>query len=154
MMNSLRQHWPEYLMEAAELGIFMVSACGVVSLLDYPGSTLHQSLPSPLVRRLLTGIAMGLTAICIVYSPWGKQSGAHFNPRDGRPMPPDEKANDILHWQTRLLTRDATAAAQATRGRRFPSISAGVVSLSEKGLGISKGFLVRDPDGVMNLAEK
>ena len=29
---------------------------------------------------VLTGIAMGLTAIAIVYSPWGKQSGAHFNP--------------------------------------------------------------------------
>ncbi|MGH7774263.1 MAG: MIP/aquaporin family protein, partial [Candidatus Binatia bacterium] len=26
------------------------------------------------------GIAMGLTAIGIVYSPWGKQSGAHLNP--------------------------------------------------------------------------
>jgi aquaporin Z len=80
MMNSLRKHWPEYLMEAAELGIFMVSACSVVALLEYPGSTLHQFLPNPVFRRVLTGIAMGLTAICIVYSPWGKQSGAHFNP--------------------------------------------------------------------------
>jgi aquaporin Z len=26
------------------------------------------------------GIAMGLTAIGIIYSPWGKQSGAHINP--------------------------------------------------------------------------
>lgn len=26
------------------------------------------------------GIAMGLTAIAIIYSPWGKQSGAHINP--------------------------------------------------------------------------
>ena len=80
MMNSLRKHWPEYLMEAAELGIFMVSACSVVALLEYPGSPLHQLLPNPVFRRVLAGIAMGLTAICIVYSPWGKQSGAHFNP--------------------------------------------------------------------------
>src|SRR4030095_13173689 len=80
MMNSLRKHWPEYLMEAAELGIFMVSACSVVALLEYPGSPLHQFQLNPMLRRLLTGIAMGLTAICIVYSPWGKQSGAHFNP--------------------------------------------------------------------------
>jgi len=80
MMNSLQKHWPEYLMEAAELGIFMVSACSVVALLEYPGSPLHQLLPNPVFRRVLTGIAMGLTAICIVYSPWGKQSGAHFNP--------------------------------------------------------------------------
>ena len=80
MMNSLRKHWPEYLMEAAELGIFMVSACSVVALLEHPGSPLHPFLPNPVFRRVLTGIAMGLTAICIVYSPWGKQSGAHFNP--------------------------------------------------------------------------
>jgi aquaporin Z len=79
-MNALRKHWPEYLMEAAELGIFMVSACSVVALLEYPGSPLHQFLSNPAYRRILTGIAMGLTAICIVYSPWGKQSGAHFNP--------------------------------------------------------------------------
>lgn len=58
----------------------MVSACSVVTLLEYPGSPLQQFLPNPAFRRVLTGIAMGLTAICIVYSPWGKQSGAHFNP--------------------------------------------------------------------------
>jgi len=26
------------------------------------------------------GISMGLTAIALIYSPWGKQSGAHINP--------------------------------------------------------------------------
>ena len=26
------------------------------------------------------GVAMGLTAVGLIYSPWGKQSGAHFNP--------------------------------------------------------------------------
>ena len=140
MGEAIKHHWPEYLMEAAELGIFMVSACGVVAPLDYPGSTLYQSLPNPLVRRLLTGIAMGLTAICIVYSPWGKQSGAHFNPRDVRPMPPDEKANDILHWQIRLLTPDATAAAHATRDRRsLPSQPESLVC-PRKGSGLAKDF--------------
>jgi aquaporin Z len=29
---------------------------------------------------VLIGIAMGLTAIGIIYSPWGKRSGAHLNP--------------------------------------------------------------------------
>jgi aquaporin Z len=66
MFMSLRKHWPEYLMEAAELGIFMVSACGVVALLEYPSSPVHQFFPDPVLRRVLTGIAMGLTAICIV----------------------------------------------------------------------------------------
>jgi aquaporin Z len=31
-------------------------------------------------RRVLMGMAMAATAIAIVYSPWGKQSGAHLNP--------------------------------------------------------------------------
>ena len=74
------KHWPEYLMEAAGLGLFMVSAVVITTLLEYPGSPLHGALPEPTTRRVLIGVAMGLTAICIVYSPWGKQSGAHFNP--------------------------------------------------------------------------
>jgi aquaporin Z len=80
MIEALKKHWPEYLMEAAELGIFMISACGFSVLLDYPNSPVHQAIPAPFVRRMLTGLAMGLTAIAIIYSPWGKQSGAHFNP--------------------------------------------------------------------------
>jgi len=67
-------------MEAAELGIFMVSACVFSVLLEYPGSPVHEALPDPLLRRVIGGVAMGLTAISIIYSPWGKSSGAHFNP--------------------------------------------------------------------------
>jgi aquaporin Z len=78
--GSIRQHWPEYLMEAAGLGIFMISAAVVTTLLEYPESPLHGLFPDPVVRRVLIGMAMGLTAIGIIYSPWGKQSGAHLNP--------------------------------------------------------------------------
>ncbi len=80
MLEALKKHWPEYLMEAAELGLFMISACSFSMLLDYPNSPAHQAISDPFVRRMLTGLAMGLTAIAIIYSPWGKQSGAHFNP--------------------------------------------------------------------------
>ncbi len=79
-LAALHSHWPEYLMEAAELGLFMLSACLVVALMESPGSFAHAAMPDPMLRRVLTGIAMGLTAVAIVYSPWGKQSGAHFNP--------------------------------------------------------------------------
>jgi aquaporin Z len=80
MGASLRQHWPEYLMEAAELGLFMISACLFVAMIEHPGSPVRQALEDPLLRRLLVGSAMGLTAIAIIYSPFGKRSGAHFNP--------------------------------------------------------------------------
>jgi aquaporin Z len=79
-MLAVTSHWPEYLMEAACLGLFMLSACSFTVLLQHPGSVLRQMLPSAFLRRLLTGVAMGLTAIALIYSPWGKQSGAHLNP--------------------------------------------------------------------------
>jgi aquaporin Z len=74
------KHWPEYLIEAACLGLFMVSACSFTVLLQHPASAIRQMLPSAFVRRLFTGVAMGATAIALIYSPWGKQSGAHLNP--------------------------------------------------------------------------
>jgi len=78
--NAARRHWPEYLMEAAGLGFFMMSACLFGSLLGYPGSFVRQSLPDPLFRRALMGLAMGATAAAVIYSPWGMRSGAHINP--------------------------------------------------------------------------
>ena len=79
--DAFRRHWPEYLMEAAALGGFMISACAVTVLLEHPMSPLQQTLgDSNLLRRALTGLAMGLTAIGIIYSPWGQRSGAHMNP--------------------------------------------------------------------------
>ncbi len=80
MLGKLTEHWPEYLMEAAGLGIFMISACIFATALEYPGSPLRQSIANPIIRRGLMGLAMGLTAVGIIYSPWGKQSGAHINP--------------------------------------------------------------------------
>src|SRR5260370_7176731 len=80
MFAALKAHWPEYLMEAAGLGIFMISACVVDALLEYPVSPVHQTIRDPIVRRILIGLARGLTAVGLIYSPWGKQSGAHFNP--------------------------------------------------------------------------
>jgi len=80
MVQELRNHWREYLIEAAGLGVFMVGAGVVVTLLESPVLSLPQFIPEPLWRRVLIGISMGLTAIAIIYSPWGKRSGAHINP--------------------------------------------------------------------------
>src|SRR5687767_3891260 len=77
---AIKSHWPEYLIEAALLGAFMISACVFAVLLEHPSSALQRSIDSPLVRRALMGVAMGCTLIAIVYSPWGKRSGAHLNP--------------------------------------------------------------------------
>ena len=68
-------------MEAWGLGTFMVAACIGTAVLWHPDSFVeHWTGNNPTLQRLLMGIAMGLTAIGIVYSPWGKRSGAHINP--------------------------------------------------------------------------
>lgn len=73
-------HWPEYLMEGACLGLFLMSACVFGVLLEHPMSPTHQALENAAVRRAIGGVAMGLTLIALVYTPWGKRSGAHMNP--------------------------------------------------------------------------
>ena len=80
MIDAFRKHWPEYLMEAAELALFMISACAFTVLLFHPASFVAQAIHNETLRRALMGTAMGLTAIAIIFSPFGKRSGAHFNP--------------------------------------------------------------------------
>src|SRR5580692_862088 len=77
---SLRHHWPEYLMEVGELGLYLFVACVIATLLEHPASIVRQSISSGVARRALVGLVMGATAIAIVISPWGKRSGGHFNP--------------------------------------------------------------------------
>lgn len=67
-------------MEAAALGIFMISAGGFTVLFEYPGSPVHGAIANQDIRRALIGVAMGMTAMGLIYSPWGKRSGAHMNP--------------------------------------------------------------------------
>lgn len=78
--RSLSQHWPEYLMEAAALGIFMISAGLFTTLFEARGSQLHAAIPDAGIRRFLIGVAMGMTAMGLIYCPWGRRSGAHMNP--------------------------------------------------------------------------
>jgi aquaporin Z len=78
--DALALHWPEYLMEGAELAIFMLAASLFGTLLFYVHSPVLRSLPSLAPRLILMGVAMGVTAIAIILSPMGRRSGAHFNP--------------------------------------------------------------------------
>jgi aquaporin Z len=80
LRDAVRAHWPEALMEAAELALFMLSATAFTVLLEHPASPAHAALPDPFARRALMGLAMGATAVAITLSPIGQQSGAHFNP--------------------------------------------------------------------------
>ena len=81
MLSALKNHWPEYLMEALELGIFVFMACASTALFRHHASPIADWLEGQqLLQRLLVGLTMGITFIGIAYSPWGKRSGAHINP--------------------------------------------------------------------------
>ncbi len=128
--DALRQHWPEYLIEAVGLGVFMVVAGLCVMLLEQPGSPLHQAIASPDLRRGLIGVTMGLTAVAIIYSPWGRQSGAHLNPavtltfwRLGKVAPADAMFYIVAQFAGGIA---GTLLLSALLGDRFtlPPISA------------------------------
>ena len=79
-LTSLRLHWPEYLMEAGEMGLYMFFTCAFATMLQHPASPVRHVIVSAILRRALMGLAIGATVIAIVMTPWGKQSGGHFNP--------------------------------------------------------------------------
>ena len=80
VLYAVRQHWPEYLIEGAGLGFFLLSACLFATLLEHSSSPVRQRVTIALLRRIPMGLAMGLTAVAIIYSRWGQRSGAHLNP--------------------------------------------------------------------------
>jgi aquaporin Z len=78
-IDSVRTHWPEYLMEGSELALYMFLTCVFATLLRDPASPIHQLISSPILRRAVMGVAIGTTVVTIVTTPWGRQSGGHLN---------------------------------------------------------------------------
>jgi len=83
------------------------------------------------------GARLRITSLRAASGP-GVEFLEYLTPRDGRPYPADEKANDLIHWQTRFLGTDVAQAAQDLRKFRSAFVSTGVVHRS---------IVVRDPDG-------
>ena len=77
----LSDHWPEYLIEAAGLGLLMASACFFGTILVHPDFSLRQAIADPFIRRILRGLAMGLAAVAIIYSPWASVPAPTLTPQ-------------------------------------------------------------------------
>jgi aquaporin Z len=77
-LASLRRHWPEYLMECWGVG-FLVLVSAVLAVM-FDALMQPIAIAGPDARRLTEGVIIGLAGIGLVYSRWGRQSGAHFNP--------------------------------------------------------------------------
>ncbi len=71
----------------------------------------------------------------------------YLTPRDGRSRPADVHANDIVHWQTMIVTNDIDLLAKKSRDGHVRFVSPGVVMMPKDKVGFSKGALISDPDG-------
>src|SRR5579871_2406816 len=70
----------DYCYEGLGLGVFMFSAGLFDALIDHPDLPIRHHIHSALIRRFLIGLSMGITALYIFNSPFGKKSGAYINP--------------------------------------------------------------------------
>jgi catechol 2,3-dioxygenase-like lactoylglutathione lyase family enzyme len=68
-------------------------------------------------------------------------------PRDGRPFPTDERANDVVHRQTVLVTENADEAERDLAMVKANFVSSGLIANHNGELGFRSAFIVRDPDG-------
>jgi catechol 2,3-dioxygenase-like lactoylglutathione lyase family enzyme len=71
----------------------------------------------------------------------------YLTPRDGRPVPPDTRANDLAYWQTALVTVDAEAVQRMLRGSACALLSPGVIAPAERALDFARAVVIGDPDG-------
>jgi catechol 2,3-dioxygenase-like lactoylglutathione lyase family enzyme len=77
----------------------------------------------------------------------------YLSPRDGRPAPSDERANDLVHWQTTIICNDVEAEVALLVKAHAPLISGGVVGALAAD--VPEGALVTDPDGhAMELVQR
>jgi catechol 2,3-dioxygenase-like lactoylglutathione lyase family enzyme len=71
----------------------------------------------------------------------------YLSPAGGRPRPAAARANDLLHWQTDLLSRDVQGLARELLAAGVAFDSPGEVTLPDAALGFRQAMLVADPDG-------
>jgi aquaporin Z len=79
-IEAVKTHWREYLMEATELGVLMFSTCLFGTLFYGHASPLEHFALSRTCRAALMGFAVATTTFLIIRSPFGRRTGAHFNP--------------------------------------------------------------------------
>ncbi len=80
LREAVNTHWRVYLMEFTELGALMLSTCSFGTLIYSNDSPLRNIDLSLSLRMLLMGAAIAITTFLIIRSPFGRRSGAHFNP--------------------------------------------------------------------------
>jgi catechol 2,3-dioxygenase-like lactoylglutathione lyase family enzyme len=92
------------------------------------------------------GARLRITSLRVAAGP-GIELLEYLAPRDGRPARTDERSNDLVHQQTRLMAANIEELARQLSAERSALISSGIVATPNAQLGFHAGVLVRDPDG-------
>ena len=92
------------------------------------------------------GAHLRITALRAPEGP-GIELLEYLAPRDGRPLPSDEHANDLVHRETVVVAPSVEKLASKSREAHIPFVSSAVVTNPTAELGTKKAFVVRDPDG-------
>ncbi len=100
------------------------------------------------------GAHLRITALRAPSGP-GIELLEYVSPRDGRPIPVDEQANDLVHRQTELQVSNADEAVGPLRLAKTSFISSGAVTLSDTNIGFTQALVIRDPDGhALNIVQR
>jgi len=92
------------------------------------------------------GAHLRITALRSTSGP-GIELLDYLAPRNGRPFPEDEHANDVVHRQTVLITRSADQSARELTLAKANFVSSGLIANQNRELGFKAAFVIRDPDG-------
>lgn len=95
----------------------------------------------------LSGATVNITGLAPVQKIPGMEFLEYKTPRGGRPAPPDSSANDLWHWQTRMVVDDLEPLSSMLKKDEVSFISPEVVVLPDDQIGFKKGVMVLDPDG-------
>ena len=80
MITALREHWPEYLMELANVTFLLLGLAALLAFTSGGVSALSSPQIPPEAVRLIRALLTGVLFTLLIHSPWGKQSGGHMNP--------------------------------------------------------------------------
>lgn len=80
LLEAVRLHWREYLMEAVEVAALMLCICFAGTLFYGRDSPIAVLGLSWVTRSALMGATVAAATFMIMLSPFGRRSGAHINP--------------------------------------------------------------------------
>lgn len=79
----------------------------------------------------------------------------YLTPTDGRPIPDDQRPNDLAHWQTEVQVRSLAELGARLDSAGVPRVSRQAVTPGSRNPGEARGVLVKDPDGhVVQLVDR